>query len=85
VTPGRLELPTNGLGNRCSIHLSYGATSHNTNWLASLPQLDCGEPLHSVANHKTAIRGRAGHGLKVLLPGPCIDNRVRPLDVPNKI
>ncbi len=26
VTPGRLELPTNGLGNRCSIHLSYGAT-----------------------------------------------------------
>jgi hypothetical protein len=26
VTPGRFELPTNGLGNRCSIHLSYGAT-----------------------------------------------------------
>ena len=25
--PGRVELPTNGLGNRCSIHLSYGATS----------------------------------------------------------
>jgi hypothetical protein len=24
--PGRVELPTNGLGNRCSIHLSYGAT-----------------------------------------------------------
>ena len=23
--PGRVELPTNGLGNRCSIHLSYGA------------------------------------------------------------
>ena len=22
---GRVELPTNGLGNRCSIHLSYGA------------------------------------------------------------
>ena len=26
VAPGRLERPTNGLGNRCSIHLSYGAT-----------------------------------------------------------
>src|SRR6202167_3205798 len=26
VTPARLELPTCGLGNRCSIHLSYGAT-----------------------------------------------------------
>ena len=25
--PGRVELPTNGLGNRCSIHLSYGATA----------------------------------------------------------
>ena len=24
VPPGRLEHPTNGLGNRCSIHLSYG-------------------------------------------------------------
>jgi hypothetical protein len=23
--PGRFELPTYGLGNRCSIHLSYGA------------------------------------------------------------
>ena len=27
VTPGRLELPTRSLGNCCSIHLSYGATS----------------------------------------------------------
>ena len=26
VTPGRFELPTSGLGNRCSIQLSYGAT-----------------------------------------------------------
>ena len=25
--PGRVELPTNGLGNRCSIHLSYGAVA----------------------------------------------------------
>ena len=29
VTPGRLELPTNSLGNCCSIHLSYGATCLN--------------------------------------------------------
>ena len=26
---GRVELPTNGLGNRCSIHLSYRATRRN--------------------------------------------------------
>ena len=35
--PGRVELPTNGLGNRCSIHLSYGAD-------ASLSHVDF-EPL----------------------------------------
>jgi hypothetical protein len=27
VAPGRVELPTFGLGNRCSIHLSYGANA----------------------------------------------------------
>jgi hypothetical protein len=27
VAPGRFELPTSGLGNRCSIHLSYGAVA----------------------------------------------------------
>ena len=27
VAPGRVELPTFGLGNRCSIQLSYGATT----------------------------------------------------------
>ena len=26
---GRVELPTNGLGNRCSIHLSYRAIRRN--------------------------------------------------------
>ena len=30
---GRVELPTNGLGNRCSIHLSYRAACRN--------RLDC--------------------------------------------
>ena len=34
--PGRVELPTNGLGNRCSIHLSYGAT-FRINMLLTLP------------------------------------------------
>ena len=29
VAPGRVELPTFGLGNRCSIHLSYGADKHD--------------------------------------------------------
>lgn len=28
--PGRLELPTYGLGNRRSIRLSYGTTAHAT-------------------------------------------------------
>jgi hypothetical protein len=31
--PGRVELPTNGLGNRCSIHLSYGASAELTHYL----------------------------------------------------
>jgi hypothetical protein len=30
VAPGRVELPTFGLGNRCSIHLSYGAACWNS-------------------------------------------------------
>jgi hypothetical protein len=30
VAPGRVELPTFGLGNRCSIHLSYGAKAERT-------------------------------------------------------
>jgi hypothetical protein len=32
VTPGRFELPTCGLGNRRSIHLSYGATLGICGW-----------------------------------------------------
>ena len=27
IAPGRIELPTSGLGNRCSIRLSYGAVA----------------------------------------------------------
>ena len=30
---GRVELPTNGLGNRCSIHLSYGAIARLRHYL----------------------------------------------------
>ena len=51
--PGRVELPTNGLGNRCSIHLSYGANLAETRmftghaapvalWLWLQPQPFCG-------------------------------------------
>jgi hypothetical protein len=35
VSPGRFELPTYGLGNRCSIQLSYGDP---TVYVSSLPQ-----------------------------------------------
>src|SRR5215472_13185627 len=35
---GRVELPTNGLGNRCSIHLSYRAARRNRLVYISLPQ-----------------------------------------------
>src|ERR1700687_5290358 len=35
---GRVELPTNGLGNRCSIHLSYRAARRNRLDYFSLPQ-----------------------------------------------
>jgi hypothetical protein len=38
---GRVELPTNGLGNRCSIHLSYRATSGHQ---LPLPEMTDGEP-----------------------------------------
>ena len=35
---GRVELPTNGLGNRCSIHLSYRAARRNHLATSSLAQ-----------------------------------------------
>ncbi len=35
---GRVELPTFGLGNRCSIHLSYRAARRNRLDYLSLPQ-----------------------------------------------
>jgi hypothetical protein len=35
VAPGRVELPTFGLGNRCSIHLSYGAGANSPHYLTS--------------------------------------------------
>ena len=33
---GRVELPTNGLGNRCSIHLSYRADVTQPHYLTSV-------------------------------------------------
>ena len=52
--PGRVELPTNGLGNRCSIHLSYGAISsyplHSKGLLNSLA-VRCGLNLRAICEH----------------------------------
>src|SRR5580692_4539332 len=70
VTPGRFELPTCGLGNRCSIHLSYGAT---------LP--DCTKKEHSVGWSLVGERhGPAGCGFyfalgEVVVPGEFEDCR----------
>ena len=36
VAPGRVELPTFGLGNRCSIHLSYGANVKLAHYLMAI-------------------------------------------------
>ena len=36
VAPGRVELPTFGLGNRCSIHLSYGAKVNLPHYLTAI-------------------------------------------------
>jgi hypothetical protein len=36
VAPGRVELPTFGLGNRCSIHLSYGAKANSPHYLTPI-------------------------------------------------
>ena len=36
VAPGRVELPTFGLGNRCSIHLSYGAKVKLAHYLMAI-------------------------------------------------
>jgi hypothetical protein len=43
VAPGRVELPTFGLGNRCSIHLSYGAAC----------ALSINQPIHKTASQVT--------------------------------
>ncbi len=40
VAPGRVELPTFGLGNRCSIHLSYGASTNLPHYLTPFPNRD---------------------------------------------
>jgi hypothetical protein len=36
IAPGRVELPTSGLGNRCSIRLSYGAAAFDFNKLQKI-------------------------------------------------
>ena len=49
--PGRVELPTNGLGNRCSIHLSYGANASCFNGLAGLCGICKTPPNPSMQGH----------------------------------
>ena len=66
VTPGRFELPTCGLGNRRSIHLSYGASLSiivssrgNSRDAANCGILD--EALHTADAHKDCgLRTDAG-------------------------
>ena len=57
VTPGRLELPALGLGNRCSIRLSYGvAGAMHTAWNAKGQDAGGAAPLLGLGQ----ILGHAG-------------------------
>ena len=53
VAPGRVELPTFGLGNRCSIHLSYGAGVNLPHYLTPFAMRD----LRNSCNGVVAILG----------------------------
>ncbi len=48
--PGGVEPPTNGLGNRCSIQLSYGATCRKVLKLLQFTATDSSEEVSSVAH-----------------------------------
>ncbi len=54
MTPGRFELPTCGLGNRRSIHLSYGAISRNWRYGLSLQQWSDLQPSVMLTNSQGA-------------------------------
>jgi hypothetical protein len=56
--PGGVEPPTNGLGNRCSIQLSYGAICRNMRAYISLLQLILAE-IGSVAPFAAQLRAGA--------------------------
>ena len=50
VPPTRIERATNGLGNRCSIRLSYGGgASTISNWRRRSPEANRADP-HSALN-----------------------------------
>jgi hypothetical protein len=64
VAPGRVELPTFGLGNRCSIHLSYGAIAglrHYLTWNREEREWDAVKAL--VAQSAAAVH-RGGPGVR---------------------
>ena len=52
VTPGRFELPTFSLGNCCSIHLSYGATTGCVDYRSSFRKLLGSARLRSLTERK---------------------------------